>query len=186
MAIITYTDLERYMGRTFSAAEQTAASTIIGFLERELSTIIGRPLSPLQVTEEVHWLEVGQRQVFLRKAPVASVSSFSLGFRGYETVQDAANYDVKPWGIDNIWIGSVGYRAIVTYVGGLSNTNAASLERIMYSASVREMSQFLIDAQGLNTLTVEGTTYKIAENGVGGFTLEERKFADNFKRYIVR
>lgn len=186
MAILTYTDLERYMGRTFTPTERTAATTIIGFLERELSTIIGRPLSPTQVNEEVHWLEVGQRQIFLRKGPVISVSSFMLGFKGNETEQDDTNYDVKSWGIDNIWIGSTGYKAIVSYIGGLSNTDAAALERIMYSASVREMSQFLIDAQGLNTLTVEGTTYKIAENGVGGFTLEERKFADNFKRYILR
>lgn len=186
MAIITYQDLQRYMGRTFSPSEQTAATTIIAFLERELSIIIGRPLSPTQVLEEVHWLEVNQRQIFLRKTPVASVTSFYMGFNGHEVEQDLENFDIKPWGIDNIWVAGTGYKAIVSYVGGLSSTNAAGLERIIYSASVREMSQFLIDAQGLNSLTVEGTTYKIAEDGVGGFTEEEKKIARSFKRYIVR
>jgi hypothetical protein len=186
MAIITYQDLQRYMGKTFSPTEQTAATTIIGFLERELSKIIGRPLSPTQVHEEVHWLEFGQRQIFLRKAPVASVTSFYMGFSGNEVEVDLSNYDVKPWGIDNIWVAGTGYKALVTYVGGLSTVDASALERIIYSASVREMNQFLIDAQGLNTLTVEGTTYKMAEDGVGGFTKDERDYARSFKRYIVR
>jgi hypothetical protein len=186
MAILTYQDLQRYMGRTFNATEQMAATTVLGFLERELSVIIGRPLSPVQVVDEEHWLEVNQRQIFLRKAPVATITSFSMGFNGHEVAQDLSNYDIKPWGIDNIWVAGTGYRALVSYVGGVSNINAAALERVLYAAAAREINKLLIDAQGLSELSVEGTDYVMANEGAVGFTEEEKKYARSFKRFIIR
>lgn len=186
MAILTYLDLQRYMNKTFTAGQQTAATTIIAALERELSYYINRPLSPTVTTDEIYMLEPQQRQIFLRKGPVVSVASLEIGLAGDEVAQTVADYDIHPWGIDNIYIASTGYRAIVTYTAGMASSEAQNLERIVYSAATREMSKLLIDAQGIWELDVEGTDYKFSNMGKDGFTEEELRMASRYKRRVIR
>lgn len=186
MASLTYQDLERYLGREFNSSQQIAATTIIAMLERQLSNYLKRPLSPAQYIDEVHWMEVGQKQIFLKNAPVINVSSFYIGLQGHEVEQDLDDFMIKPWGIDNILITGTNYRALVTYTGGISNVDALALEEVIYSAATREMNKVLLDAQGLSELTVEGSKYVFAEGGLSGFTDHEMKFAKRFKRYSIR
>jgi len=175
MAVITYLDLQEYMNKTFDSGEQTAASSIIGALERELSLILNRSLSGVNVTEEAHLLQIGQSQIFLKEYPVTAVSAIKIGELGSETTETVSNYDIYPWGIDNLRVVSQGLSALVTYTAGMSASDTQKLEAVMLRASVREMSAVLADAQGLRSLSVEGTSYTLANNGQGGFTDDDLK-----------
>ena len=74
MAIITYQDLATYMNKTFTSGEQSAANTMIGALERELSGILNRSLTGTSITSEAHILQRNQKQIFLKEYPVISVT----------------------------------------------------------------------------------------------------------------
>jgi hypothetical protein len=190
MAILNYADLARYMNKTFSAGEQSAAATILTALEAELSYILNRPLAPVRITDEKHLLEPGQRQLFLRKAPVRSVVSFYIGLidsaSATYTEQNIYDFDVYPWGIDNILIGGTGYEAKVTYNAGITDIDSAALERVILSAATREMSKVLVDAQGLERLKVEGSEYFFEPGIGGGFSEAELKSISRFKRRVIR
>lgn len=186
MAILTYPDLERFMGKTFTATQQEAAATILAALENELSYHLNRPLGATLYTSEAYRLEVNQRQIFLRHAPVRTVTGFSVGLEGEEVAQNISDYDIYPWGIDNIRIAGTGYRALVTYTAGMYDSETLALERVLYSAAAREMGKFLIDAQGLSQLDVEGTKYRIHAGGESGFTQDEMKAVSRFKRRVIR
>jgi hypothetical protein len=67
MAIILAADLAVYMNKTFTQSEEDAAALIISSIEGELSSILNRPLAPVQIIDEIHMLQSGQRQIFLRK-----------------------------------------------------------------------------------------------------------------------
>ena len=176
MAVITYLDLQEYMNKTFSSGEQTAATSIIGALERELSLILNRSLSGITVTEEAHLLQVGQRQIFLKEYPVNSVTAIKIGELGEETTETVSDYDIYPWGIDNLRVVSQGLSALITYTAGMSASDAQKLEAVMLRASAREMSAVLADAQGLRSLSVEGTSYTLANAGQGGFTEDDLRY----------
>lgn len=186
MAILTYTDLERYMGKTFDASQQEAAAQILATLEAELEYVLNRPLGARVITSEKHMLEVGQRQIFLRHAPVRSVSSFKIGRLDEETTQNLDDFDIYPWGIDNVRIAGAGYVALVTYTAGMNDIDTVALERVMYSAGAREMSKFLADAQGMSRFRVEGTDYLFAADGEAGFSPRELQIVSRFKRRIIR
>jgi hypothetical protein len=186
MAILTYTDLERYMGKTFGTAQQEAAAQILGILEAELQYVLNRPLGARVITSEKHMLEPGQRQIFLRQAPVRVVSALSIGLQGHEVAQTVSDFDIYPWGIDNIRIAGQGYQALVTYTAGLSDLDTVALERVMYTAGAREMSKFLADAQGLERLKVEGTDYYFHNKGESGFSPQELQVISRFKRRVIR
>lgn len=190
MAILNYADLARYMNKTFSAGEQSAAATILTSLESELSYLLNRPLSAVRVTDEKHMLEPGQRQLFLRKAPVRSVIAFSVGLidsaSATYVAQNVYDFDVYPWGIDNIRIAGTGYEAKVTYNAGMTDIDSAALERVLLSAAAREMSKVLVDAQGLERLKVEGSEYFFEPGIGGGFSEAEIKSISRFKRRVIR
>ena len=190
MAILNYADLARAMNKTFTAGEQAAASTILAGLESEISYLLNRPLNPVRITDEKHMLEPGQRQLFLRKAPVRSVISFSIGLidNAYATytTQNIYDFDVYPWGIDNVLIAGLGYQALVTYNAGMLDADASALERVILSAATREMSKVLIDAQGMERLKVEGTEYFFEPTPGGGFTDQEVKNILRYKRRVIR
>ena len=189
MAILNYADLARFMNRTFTAGEQAAASSILTALESELSYRLNRPLGAIRITDEKHMLEPGQRQLFLRKAPVRSIVSFSIGLidsaSATYTTQNIYDFDVYPWGIDNVLVAGTGYQALVTYNAGMTDIDTAALERVLLSASSREMSKVLIDSQGLERLKVEGTEYFFEKDG-GGFTESEINSIARFKRRVIR
>lgn len=186
MAIITYTDLQRFMNREFDTGQRTAATTIISSLERELESYINRPISPVQITDEIHMMSVNQRQIFLRKAPVIEVTSFYIGLADHEVEQDIADFYVHPWGIDNIRIAGDGYRALVTYTAGMNSSDVENLSYIMLSASSREMNKVLLDAQGLMRMNVENSQYFMSGMGENGFTEKELKTASKYKRRVLR
>lgn len=185
MAIILAADLAIYMNKTFTESEEEAASLIVSSIEGELSAIINRPLAPVQVVEEVHMLQSGQRQIFLRKAPVTSVTLFEIGYHEAYQEQNILDFDVYPWGIDNIRIAGQGYKAKVTYNAGLSDSAAAALERVCFSSASREMSKLLADAQGLTRLKVEGTEYFFEAADSGIFSSTELKTIERFKRRVI-
>ena len=185
MAIILAADLAVYMNKTFTQSEEDAAALIISSIEGELSAIINRPLAPVQVIDEIHMLESGQRQIFLRKAPVTSVTSFSIGYQNVYVAQNLLDFDIYTWGIDNIRIAGQGYKAKVTYNAGLSDSVAAALERVCFSSASREMSKVLVDAQGLTRLKVEGTEYFFEETDTGKFSNSELKTIERFKRRVI-
>lgn len=185
MAILTYEDLEIFMGKTFTDAQQDAAMSILASLENELEYYLNRPLGPRVYTEEEHKLVPNQRQIFLRHAPVQSVTSFYVGMPGEEVQQNIADFDIYPWGIDNIRIAGTGNQALVTYSAGMTNSNTVALERILYTAGSREMGKFLIDAQGLSKFKVEGTEYSFPIDGEGGFTPAELNSVKRFKRRVI-
>lgn len=174
------------MNREFDTGQRTAATTIISSLERELSLYLNRPISAVQVTDESHRLVVNQRQIFLRKAPVISVTSFYVGLDGDEVEQDIEDFYVHPWGIDNIRIVGEGYRALVTYTAGMNAEDAENLSFMMLSAASREMNRVLLDAQGLMRLDVENSQYYMANLGEVGFTEKELKTASKYKRRVIR
>lgn len=182
MAVITYLDLQDYMNKSFSSGEQTAATTIIGALERELSQILGRTLEGVTVTAESHVLQVGQRQIFLREYPVISVTAISIGDLGSETAQTVADYDIYPWGVDGINIATQGLSALVTYTAGMTASDTQKLEAAVLRASTREMSMVLADAQGLKNMSVEGTSLTFANGGQGGFTDDDLKHIRRYRR----
>jgi len=185
MAILTYDDLELYMGKTFTDAQQDAAMSILGALEAELSYYLNRPLGAQVFTEEEHKLIPNQRQIFLRNAPVQSLTSFFVGLPGEEVEQNIADFDIFPWGIDNIRIAGTGNQALVTYTAGMTGPDTVALERVLYSAATREMGKFLIDAQGLARFKVEGTDYIFPDGGEGGFTDRELNAVKRFRRRVV-
>jgi len=185
MAILTYDDLEIFMGKTFTAAQQDAAMSILASLEAELEYFLNRPLGARLYSEEEHKLVPGQRQIFLRHAPVQSVTSFYVGMPGEEEEQNIADFDIFPWGIDNIRIAGTGNQALVTYTAGMTSSETVALERVLYTAATREMSKFLIDAQGLARLNVEGTDYIFPDGGEGGFTERELNSVKRFKRRVI-
>lgn len=185
MAILTYDDLEIYMGKTFTDAQQDAAMSIIAALEAELEYYLNRPLGARAYADEEHKLVPGQRQIFLRHAPVQSVTSFYVGMPGEEVEQNVEDFDIFPWGIDNIRIAGTGNQALVTYTAGMTSSDTVALERVLYTASAREMSKFLIDAQGLSRLKVEGTDYVFPDGGEGGFTERELNAVKRFKRRVI-
>lgn len=185
MAIIIPNDLAMYMGKTFTNAQEDAAQLIIASLEAELSYYINRPLGAQLFSEEEHKLVPNQRQIFLRHAPVQSVTAFAVGLQGNEVAQNITNFDIFPWGIDNIRIAGTGNQALVTYTAGMTADDTVALERVLYSASVREMGKLMIDAQGLSKLKVEGTEYSFPELGEGGFTPSELNSVKRFKRRVI-
>jgi hypothetical protein len=189
MAILNYADLARFMNREFNEGQQAAASTIIQALESELSVLLNRPLQPIRVTDEKHFLESAQKQIFLRKGPVREVIQFRIGQIPTNSTmfeQNLNDYTITPWGIDNILISGIGYIAYVTYNAGLLDADVQALERVVLFASAREMSKVLIDAQGLGRLDVEGTKYFFEANGAGGFTTAEMKSVERYKRRVIR
>jgi hypothetical protein len=185
MAILNYTDLERFMNRTFSEGEAQAAATIINALESQLGAMLNRPIQPIRVTEERHVLQPGQRQIFLRKAPVRSIIAFTIGMENQMVAQNLPDYDVYPWGIDNLYVSGMGYIALITYNAGMLDADSAALERVILFAAAREMSRVLIDAQGLERLKVEGTEYFFEQAGAGGFTDAEMKSLQRYKRRVI-
>lgn len=185
MAIIIPGDLEIFMGKTFTNAQEDAAQLIIATLESELAYYINRPLGAQLYSEEEHKLVPNQRQIFLRHAPVQSVTSFAVGLQGDEVAQNISDFDIFPWGIDNIRIAGTGNQALVTYTAGMTGDDTVALERVLYSASIREMGKFLVDAQGLAKLKVEGTEYTFPEAGEGGFTKAELDSVKRFKRRVI-
>lgn len=185
MAILTYDDLEMYMGKTFTDAQIDAAGSILTSLEAELEYYLNRPLGARLFTEEQHKLVPNQRQIFLRHAPVQSVTSFYVGMPGDEVQQTISDFDIFPWGIDNIRIAGTGNQALVTYTAGMPSTDTVALERVLYTAAAREMGKFLIDAQGLSRFKVEGTDYAFVDNGEGGFTQAELNSVKRFKRRVI-
>jgi len=186
MAILNYTDLERFMGKTFTDTQQEAASIILMTLENELSYYLNKPLYAQVFTNEKHMLEIGQRQIFLRNSPVRSVTAFSVGMNNQMVNQVISDFDIYPWGIDNVRIAGQGYIALVTYTAGVYDSDSVVLERVLFTASAREMSKFLADAQGLERLNVEGTDYVFGNKGESGFTEQELKMISRLKRRIVR
>ena len=182
MAVITYLDLQDYMGKTLTSTQQTAATTVIGALERELSQILGRSLTGITVTDEAHVLQAGQRQIFLKEYPVNSVTTLKIGTLGSETTQTLTDYDIYKCGIDGLRIATQGLSAKVTYTAGMSATDAQKLEACMLRASAREMSAMLADAQGLERLGVEGTSMTFANGGQGGFTDDDLKHVRRYRR----
>lgn len=185
MAILTPLDLEIFLGKTFTDAQEDAAQTIIAILESELEYVLNRRLDTQVYTEERHKLVPNQRQIFLRNAPVHEVTSFSVGMPGDEVEQTISDFDIHTWGIDNVRIAGTGMQALVTYTAGLNNEARHALERILYSAAAREFGRMLLDAQGLSRLKVEGTDYVLAADGEGGFTESELNYAKRFKRRVI-
>lgn len=186
MAVITNTDLQRFMNRTFTSGEQTAATSIISGLERQLSMYLNAPISPVQVVDEVQRLKVNQRQIFLRKAPVIEVTSFYVGIEDHEVEQNISDFYIYPWGIDNVRITGDGYRAIVSYTAGMPAEDVENLGYIMLSASSRDMNKVLLDAQGLARMNVENSQYFMSEKGQSGFTDAELKMASKYKRRNIK
>lgn len=185
MAILTPQDLEIYMGKSFTDAQEDAAQSILLSLESELEYYLNRPLGARLYSDEIHKLVPNQRQIFLRHAPVHSVTEFFVGMPGDEVEQNIEDFDIFPWGIDNIRIAGTGNQAVVTYTAGMTSTDTVALERILYSAATREMGKFLIDAQGLMRFRVEGTDYVFPDNGEGGFTPAELNSVKRFKRRVM-
>lgn len=185
MAILTPNDLEIYMGKTFTNAQEDAAQSILLSLEAELEYYLNRPLGARVYAEEEHKLVPNQRQIFLRHAPVQSVTSFYVGMPGEEVQQNISDFDIFPWGIDNIRIAGTGNQALVTYSAGMTSADTVALERVIYSAATREMGKYLIDAQGLARLKVEGTDYLFPNAGEGGFTQAELNSVKRFKRRVI-
>ena len=185
MAIITPTDLEVYLGKTFTDAQEDAAQSIIASLEAELEYYLNRPLGARTYSDEEHKLVPNQRQIFPRHAPVISVTSFYVGLAGEEVQQNVSDFDIFPWGIDNIRIAGTSNQALVTYTAGMTSDDTVALERVLYSASTREMGKYLIDAQGLAKLKVEGTEYTFPQAGEGGFTPSELNSIKRFKRRVI-
>lgn len=185
MAILTPQDLEIYMGKTFTNAQEDAAQSILASLESELEYYLHRPLGAKVFSDEVHKLVPNQRQIFLRNAPVHSVTDFYVGMPGEEVEQNIEDFDIFPWGIDNVRIAGTGNQALVTYTAGMTSSDTVALERVLYSAATREMGKFLIDAQGLGRLKVEGTDYLFPQGGEGGFTPAELNSVKRFKRRVL-
>jgi hypothetical protein len=185
MAVITYTDLQRYMNRTFDAGQQQAANIVISSLQNQLSTWLNIPVTPVSIIDEVHRLKVNQRQIFLYKSPVIEVTSFYVGMSGQEVEQNIDDFDIYPWGIDNIRIAGEGYRALVTYTAGPDPVDMENLSYIVLSAAGREMNKVLLDAQGLMRMTVENSQYYMSRSGAGGYTEEELKMASRYKRRVI-
>lgn len=186
MAILTYEDLEIFMGKTFTESQQDSAATILATLEAELEYFLNRPLGARLYSSEEHKLVPNQRQIFLRHAPVQNITSFYVGLPGEEVQQNISDFDIFPWGIDNVRIAGTGNQALVTYTAGMTSADTVALERVMYTAAAREMSKYLIDAQGLSRLKVEGTDYLFADGGEGGFTQRELESVKRFKRRVIR
>jgi hypothetical protein len=67
----------------------------------------------------------------------------------------------------------------------MTSSDTVALERVLYTAATREMSKFLIDAQGLARLNVEGTDYIFPDGGEGGFTERELNSVKRFKRRVI-
>lgn len=155
-------------------------------LENELSYYLNKPLYAQVFTNEKHMLEMGQRQIFLRNSPVRSVTAFSVGMNNQMVNQVISDFDIYPWGIDNVRIAGQGYIALVTYTAGVYDSDSVVLERVLLTSSAREMSKFLADAQGLERLNVEGTDYVFGNKGESGFTTQELKIISRLKRRIVR
>lgn len=182
MAVITYTDLQRYMNHEFDEGQRAAATSIISALERELAAYLNRPISPVQVIDEPHRLSVNQRQIFFRKAPVIDVQGFSIGLQGHEVAQNVSDFYIYPWGLDNLRVAGEGYRALVTYTAGMNPAEMENLSFIMLSAAGREMNKVLLDAQGLMRMNVENSQYFMSKGGESGFTDKELQMAAKYKR----
>lgn len=185
MAILTPQDLETFMGKEFTDAQEDAAVTILAILEAELEYFLHRPLGAKVFAEERHQLIPNQRQIFLRNAPVRDVISIHVGMPGREVEQRVSDFDIFPWGIDNVRIAGTGNQALVTYSAGMTDVDTVALERVLYTASAREMGKYLIDAQGLARLKVEGTDYVFPIAGEGGFTDAELNSVRRFKRRVI-
>jgi hypothetical protein len=185
MAILTPYDLGIYMGKDFTQAQEDAAQSILASLEGELQYYLNRPLGVRVFTEEQHKLVPNQRQIFLRNAPVRSISSFFVGLPGEEVQQNIDDFDIFPWGIDNVRIAGTGNQALVTYTAGMSGDETVALERVLYSAATREMGKYLIDAQGMSRFKVEGTEYTFPDGGEGGFTPSELNSVKRFRRRVI-
>lgn len=173
MAIITYQDLQTYMNKTFTSGEQAAANLMIGALERELEGILNRSLSGETITDEKHLLQRGQKQLFLKKWPVNSVTTLKIGDLGSEVTQTLTDFDIYSWGIDGIFATTGGTSAVITYTAGMSAAEQQQLEGILLRVCAREMAQVLADALGVQRLRAEGVDISFANAGKAGFFTDE-------------
>lgn len=197
MAIIDHADLAGYLGRSIAAgAHQTAVTEIIDGLEGDLEAHLKRPLVPTDIEDEV--VEIRGGKVFPKATPVISVASFTVDGVAIESTQ----YDLKEWGLLDIWPGflpspliSPAPEILLSYRGGLPGDEPTSAfgrkaRATLLRAAARDYNQVVReDLAGVARAGVEGTNLEFhggVRAGAGGLTDDEKKQFDRWKRRILR
>lgn len=194
MAVISTEDLRVYLNLSALSAGQTlAASAIIDGLEADLEAYLKRPLVETTVEDEVVTMD-RRGTIRLRETPVRSVTVFSVD----GTAQDASTYEVVSWGLKDVFPGfmpspliSPAPVLLATYVAGLDGEDPTSVfgrqaRGVLLRVAAREFNRAVRqDAEGLERLSVEGTSMSFVNPG-GGLSEEDLAKFTRWKKRVVR
>lgn len=197
-AITTWTDVQTYTGKTFSVSDQDFCTMVIAFLQDELETHLGRPVT-------VRWfydllrLEENQTQLFLKQTPILTVKSVEVEPESNNPqTLDPNTYNRMSWGVevadptyqllfrpgsDNLYATVAGTEVGVTYQAGLDGPNIQTIRALMVRAASREWLALNSDVQNVSALRA-GTMmqWTFADGNRGGFSADELKRVSRFKR----
>ena len=164
---VTVSDLENYMQRTLTTAQQQAASVLIHEVTSEAEWKMGEAIGAQTWEEDV---QVGPYESFipLQHGPVHSVSSATLAgdtYTGYESTADGL---VLTGGLST---GNVTGTAsilfphmVVSYVGGITmQRNLDVLANVVKGRVARMMQPMMNNAIDVTSISVEGYTAQLME-----------------------
>lgn len=94
MALISVDDIATLLGETLDSDDETVIELYINFAVGEIEAWLGRPISVTSFSEDV--IADADGIIYLSNTPVVSVTSITID----SEVQDLANYNTMPWGIE--------------------------------------------------------------------------------------
>lgn len=194
--LVLPSEVATWVGRPLGVDDDDWLAEVIARLTAELEAWLGRPVT-VRSFEEVHVLAPGQSLVHVGATPVVEVTEVAIvPTAGPVVVLSAGDYAVHPWGIEMApapgpapfaWADPpapvAGPRLRIRYRGGIDGHSEEAIRAAITRAAGREWLMRLNDAQGLASMSVEGTSYQPIEGaGLGGFVQAELDRLRRFKR----
>jgi len=187
MSVASYTDIETYTGRIFSADEITAASAIIDWVTEDLELYLGRTIESATHTAETQLLFTrGSPRAYipLDYTPVTSITSVSIDGSALTDSQ----FSVERSGVELLTVNfpepltGDPPEATITYVAGLGEPAVTKLKSLVIRRVGRIMARRKDDMLGVDDALVEG--YRAAYM-TDEMTEQEMKMSRRWKRRMM-
>lgn len=203
MPLATLADVEAVLGHPLSTFSQAAAATLLVDYQREIEEILGRLLTPQDVTETIVWENragmggmgypgvavspfsfVRDTSLLLRYRPVISVASVVVNG---QTWAQGTNYGVTRTGIvlvSGVPVDAAGLtRFVVVYHAGVEDVHRTTPAKNAVVARVaRAVARGEDDATGAKSVQVEGEHTMYHDEG---FTKAELDACSRLRRWLA-
>lgn len=189
MALVTVDELATYQAKTYTAAQENAASVVLENLEGDLEAYLGRPLVPTVFEAQTIRPPTSRRPktLLFPKTPVVSIEAFTID----GTAVASTDYVLRPWGVENLSVASIpsGLGAepeiVASYTAGLPGDDpddafTKAARAILFGTAARILNRDVIDdAAGVSTLDQEAysVSYAGASSSDPGSLFHETELA---------